>query len=141
MIRCNDCNTIIDEIYLKYINQKRDQTYKDNCEIEICPTCSSANLQKVRQCSSCDSFLSVEELDLDGLCPECVDDKVVEIEICATVTVTYKKEVQYKYIREFTCTSQDDIDNPLGIRQLDKEIKEQASNGNYVINNYIWEET
>lgn len=77
---CKDCKAVFDEedanvrdcgFYTEFWGR---QVYKKEEKIE-CPDCNSTDIDDAQKCRNCGEYFPPDELDEDGLCPCCIEDK------------------------------------------------------------------
>ena len=89
MIRCVECGNIFSEDKIIVVNNYGIQ--------ELCPRCRSTELEEIRKCQSCGTWISEENMDGCGLCSKCAD---MTLKAISQFILLHFNKAQLNFLRE-----------------------------------------
>ena len=76
MYKCRNCGHIFDEGEQKTRYERHNDYYAES--ISVCPVCESDDFDPCVYCRACGAEHFKDELNIDGLCSECVENFIAE---------------------------------------------------------------
>ena len=80
---CKECSECFTDEDVAWICEEERHTWLDDCPVERlyfrhCPVCGSEDIEECPECESCGGQFHPDDLDENGLCPDCREREVEE---------------------------------------------------------------